>query len=78
MTLTRLLLQKQSDLGLHCLFSSFGQEICVLTFRTSTVVHEILVVSHTFFFGGGGGGGGGVEVLQPSQQLWSCLGGQFT
>ena len=36
-TLIRLLLQKQSDLGLHCLFRPFWQATSVLKFRTFTV-----------------------------------------
>ena len=37
-TLIILLLQKQSDLGLHCLFRSFLQAISVQNFRTSIVI----------------------------------------
>ena len=52
--LIRLLRQKQSDLGLHCLFRPFWQTISVQNFRTFTVpticgpAHEILVLT-TFF-----------------------------
>ena len=36
-TLIRLLLQKQSDLGLHCMPRPFWQTTCVRNFRTFTV-----------------------------------------
>ena len=36
-TLIRLLLQKQSDLGLHCFSRPFGQATSVQNFRASTV-----------------------------------------
>ena len=32
--------QKQSDLGLHCLFGHFWQATCVQNFRTSTIIIE--------------------------------------
>ena len=36
-TLVRMLLQKQSDLGLHCLFLSFWLATSVQNFRTFTI-----------------------------------------
>ena len=45
----RLLLQKQSDLGLHCLSRPFLKATSVRNFRTFTIdrcceVHEILIL----------------------------------
>ena len=37
-TLIRLLLRKQSDLGLHCLFRAFWQPTSVQNFRTFTII----------------------------------------
>ena len=40
-TLIRLLLQKQSDLGLHCLTKSLGQATSVQNFRAFTVCFNV-------------------------------------
>ena len=42
-TLIGLLLQKQSDLGLHCLSRPFWQAASVLNFRTFTVLKNFLL-----------------------------------
>ena len=46
------LLQKQSDLGQHCLLMPFWQATCVLNFRTFTIhcvdmVYHFLAMFHT-------------------------------
>ena len=45
-TLIRLLLQKQSDLGLHCLSRLFWQATSVLNFRTYTI-HDTALYLHS-------------------------------
>ena len=39
--LIRLLLQEQSDLGLHCLHMPFCQKLCVQNFRVSIFVYLV-------------------------------------
>ena len=63
--LIRLLLQEQSDLGLHCLLrpicpnilNFYSENINCLCFKGITIFYLQFISIFIFFFGGGGGGG---------------------
>ena len=80
--LIRLLLQEQSDLGLHCLLrpicpnilNFYSENINCLCFKGITIFYLQFISIFIFFFRGGGGGGGGGRMLRRCWVNFQCRG----